>query len=268
LIKELAAHVHIDIYIHTWTVVQSNMSWRALKQDNTPVTQETIVTYFDDLAPLIKHIIIEDDSNIVLNGNLEGRVGSSRAPLLGWKRYWYGQYHMMQYIAANMKDDDAILNMRFDVLENSCSLLPEHIVNFVTALDPPFTKNVFMKHEEFAGCDNVYAGSVNTMLALITHFHENLDSILELEHRIQYQEYLVMRENDAIFDSSSFIRHLSPGVGVTFSGLPISYYCSVEPFGDRAEAIRARSWLDDIHALVLMIKEGLGGICSCGRMLI
>jgi len=216
LLKDIAESISpmpLDIYIHTWNIIQSTVSWRPLEQDDAAVTIDMIHTYFDDMASHIKHIIIDDDRNIVLKGNLEGCVGRSRAPLLGWKRYWYGQYHMMRYISTHADMADTIVNMRFDVLENSCSFTNEQVVNFVTTLKPPFTKNVFLKDAEFTGCDNAYAGSTATMLRLVTHFHDKLDLILKLEHRIQYQEFLVMKENTAIFEKpNQILRKLIPGL--------------------------------------------------------
>ena len=49
---------NIKIYIHTWNIFSNNISWREIESNNTPVTEEIIYNYFNDLKHLIKHIII------------------------------------------------------------------------------------------------------------------------------------------------------------------------------------------------------------------
>ena len=81
----------IKIYIHTWNIFSNNLSWRPIQINNTIVTEEIIYNYFGELKHLIKHIIIDNDSNIKLIGNLHGRINGSM-PIHGWKNYWYGKY--------------------------------------------------------------------------------------------------------------------------------------------------------------------------------
>ena len=80
---QLARKYPIEIYIHTWDVQASKLSWRQVEQNNKPVTEESIRAYFRDLSPLIKHIIIDDDSQVELIGKTEGGVCLSCAPLEG-----------------------------------------------------------------------------------------------------------------------------------------------------------------------------------------
>ena len=97
LIKELSRKFDIQIYIHTWNIVQNNLSWRKLKTIPTRVSNDTIYNYFRDLKPLIKKIIIDDDKKIKLIGNTKGNVCRSGCPRIGWKNMWYGIYTIMKY---------------------------------------------------------------------------------------------------------------------------------------------------------------------------
>ena len=64
LIKQLYATYKISIYIHTWNIQQSNVSWRPIGENKNTVSEELIYTYFKELKDCIKHIIIDDDSKI------------------------------------------------------------------------------------------------------------------------------------------------------------------------------------------------------------
>ena len=64
LVKKISEKYNLSIYIHTWNIQQSNISWREVKQINNIITKKIINDYFKDLSLLIKHIIIDDDTNI------------------------------------------------------------------------------------------------------------------------------------------------------------------------------------------------------------
>ena len=61
LIKKISLNYKIFIFIHTWNIQQSSISWRKVDQINNIITPDTINNYFKDLVPLIKNIIIDDD---------------------------------------------------------------------------------------------------------------------------------------------------------------------------------------------------------------
>ena len=75
LLVRLSKFFDLQIYIHTWSVQSSNVSWRWVEQNNQLVTEDRIHGYFRELSPCIKHIIIEDERNVELIGSLEGVVG-------------------------------------------------------------------------------------------------------------------------------------------------------------------------------------------------
>jgi hypothetical protein len=202
----------LKIYIHTWNIFSSNLSWRPVKQDNTIVTSHIIFDYFNELSHLIKMIIIDDDNEIKLKGKIDGVVCNTRMPLKGWKNYWYGKYKIMYnmyrvYNICNMcnikpnivEKNEMIINMRFDILNNSNSFNQYLILNFIRYnYKKNFKKNKFLYDKEFMGCDNIYLGNIYTMFKLSRIFFYNLDIIMKNNMGLKNQEFLVMRINDKI----------------------------------------------------------------------
>jgi hypothetical protein len=192
---------NIKIYIHTWSVFANNISWRYIEENNCLVTKELIYSYFNDLGHLIEDIIIDDDTNIELIGNLNGNIGSSNMPLIGWKNYWYGKYKIVKHIYDKDTNlHDLVVNFRFDILENSNPLLFSDIVNFIqnNKETSHIKKNTFLNDYEFNGLDNIYIGNIYTMYKLTHLFHYHLEDILAQEN-IYHQEYLVFKVNKIIF---------------------------------------------------------------------
>ena len=210
-VKNVASQTQLDIYISTWSVYANNLSWRQVKEDSRQVTKDDIYAYFRDLKDNIKHIIIEDDTNIELVGRCEGCLGGGKMPILGWKNMWYGNYTIIDYINNTRSSDEIVINTRIDILKNSNASIytPERLNDFIGACIDHFcnkrnmvNKNVFMFGHEWAGIDNIITGSVGTMYKLIHHFHFHLDTI-EREHEdgkfLCPHELLVFRENDKLF---------------------------------------------------------------------
>ena len=192
LILELTQTYPIKIYIHTWNVQSSNISWRHIEQNNEPVTKDRILTYFRDLKPVIKHIIIDDDRNVQLIGKTEGNVAGSDAPLIGWKYYWHGQYKIAEYLYDKYDPETKpVVSMRFDVLTNSVAFDSNRILGFIARhKDDNFNMNSFITEGEYIGCDNLYVGSVKTNYLLTKQFEQNMDKICEANRHIRNQELL------------------------------------------------------------------------------
>jgi hypothetical protein len=215
LIKYLSNNYNIEIYIHTWNIVQNSISWREIKEKKIPVTNEMIYDYFKDLKYLIKHIIIDNDTNLKLFGNTKGHV--YKAPCLGWKNMWYGKFRIIQHLFQNyhlfkLKSpiDQLVVNLRFDIFSNSQLFQVINIFKFINNIayytslyNKLLKKNIFIKNvPNCYGIDNIYIGNINTMYKLIGHFHFNLDKIM-LRHKnnrkIKVQEALVFLENKRLF---------------------------------------------------------------------
>jgi len=221
-IKYLSLNNDLEIYIHTWDIFQSKISWRNLEEKNTKVTVEIINNYFKDLTPLIKKIIIENDKHIVLHGYREGFIVN--APLIGWKNMWYGQYKLIEYIKQNVplvkqnvnkQDDQLLINMRFDLFDNSIVFdfmtvlkFINNVIYYKNLTNLTLTKNIFIKnHPRCFGIDNFYIGNINTMNTLISHFHYNLDHIINIyffNKKIKCHEVLVFLENKRLFSTKQF----------------------------------------------------------------
>jgi hypothetical protein len=199
-----------------------------------------IYSYFGDLARLIRFIMVDDDSQIKLTGRTSGHIlPEGIDPIIGWKRYWYGQYQIIDHLKDLVQDQaELVINCRFDVLENSNSFKTRDILAFVRSnINKTLRRNVFFtdtmltdiqkwEHRKasaeaavigtttihranvsvfahdtlfFYGIDNLYLGNIQTLYALINHFHTNLDDIIERNLNAVTQEFLVPLENGNLF---------------------------------------------------------------------
>jgi hypothetical protein len=202
LIKELSKipNSNLKIYIHTWSIINSSLSWRKVDANEIKVTEEMIKDYFMQLKSLIKNIIIEDDKQIKLIGNTEGKIGKGPCPLLAWKNMWHGKHKGLESI--NEDPDEILVNLRFDLFCNSNNARPELItkfINFNINKKEILTKNYFINEKESFGIDNIYIGNLKTMKELTNHFYLNLDEILIKYPDIVHQEFLVFKENNLLF---------------------------------------------------------------------
>jgi hypothetical protein len=156
---------------------------------------------------LIKKIIIDDDKKINLIGRTRGALCNTKAPLIGWKNYWYGKYNIINYLNDLFENkNEVLINCRFDVLSNSYSYSHDKIIEFIeTNKNNIFKKNIFISknNEPFCGMDNIYLGNIETQYKLISYFHYNLDLIIRNHHRnrIKNQEFLVFFVNNNLFQN-------------------------------------------------------------------
>lgn len=208
----------LKIYIHTWNIFSSNISWREVNVDNTIVITEKVFDYFNEFRNIIKMIIIDDDKKIKLVGKTDGFVCDTLMPVKGWKNYWYGKYKLIynMYNVYNLcnilnvyniynpikniiRKNEVIVNMRFDILNNSNSFNHDIIINFIKSNSKRmFLRNHFLYDNEFTGCDNIYVGNIDTMFKLNRIFFYNLDLIEKNNIGLKNQEFLVMRINDKL----------------------------------------------------------------------
>lgn len=203
LMKKICSiHENVQIFIHTWSIVQSNLSWRKLAKIDIMVTEQMIKNYFKDLSFFIKNITIDDDTTIKLVGKKDGVVSLSSCPLVGWKNMWYGKKSLIDTIITKVGMNDVIVNLRFDIFTNSNSLHESFILRFISMnKNKQFTKNIFPYSSPREGIDNIYIGNLNTMFNIVYHFHYNMDYILS-KHNVYNQEFLVFLENNEIIRST------------------------------------------------------------------
>lgn len=196
-INKLSKTQELKIYIHTWNVMQTNVSWRRLDNINIIITEEMIKKYFKNLQHLIVKIIIDNEKLNKLDGNIKGNISKSKMPKIGWKNMWYGKKRIIDEIREL---NEIIVNMRFDIFSNSNSFCMKRLVSFINlnSANKSLKKNVFLFNYEKLGIDNIYIGNFNTMFNLIYHFHYNLDYIISTNYPVYNQELLVFRENEKL----------------------------------------------------------------------
>jgi hypothetical protein len=199
LLKELSIKYPIEIYIHTWNKKQNNISWRHVENDDTVVNTSLLKSYFRDVFEYVNEIIIEDDSDIELNGNLSGTMASTRTNILGWKRYIYGQYTVLQSVYEQSNEDDFVLNTRFDLFTNSYVFPYDEILCFIEKNYTTGHKtNTFMREGFYCGVDNIIIGSAKTNYMLMKHIHTNLDNIILENKTIKNPEFFIPITNNSI----------------------------------------------------------------------
>jgi hypothetical protein len=202
-ITQLMETYDIRIYIHTWNILQSNISWREIEKDNTKITPVMIRNYFKNCP--IQSIKIENDQEIKLIGKIEGTVTErSPMPMVGWKNMWYGMYTNISNIKKDINNRNIpIVNLRFDLFDTF-----KHKVNYISLdmavqfinnhYDKNYIKNKFIYEGVKTGIDNIFIGNINTMYKLISHFHHHLDDISLKYPSIVSQEFIVFLENNKI----------------------------------------------------------------------
>ena len=198
---------NLYIYIHTWNIYQSPISWRVMSGNENQVNENIIQNYFKDLTEYIKHIIIDDDTQIKIHGNTKGFVSGTKCPLLGWKRYLYGSYKITQYV-YNLYPDSVILNMRFDICSNLfCKMNTDDISKLVTNYNNDNEYVQFMYTNPNIGIDNCYISKSRYMYILLKHIYFNLDIIIEKYTNIIHQEYLFFYENIFLLKTSRYFNY-------------------------------------------------------------
>lgn len=117
--------------------------------------------------------------------------------LKGWKNYIYGKYKIIDYIYNKYENkNEMVINCRFDVLGNSCSISNKEIITFIQQnTTSNFDKNIFFKNREVLGVDNFYIGNINTIYKLTKYFNFYLDKILKENIKKCFPEILWYRVN-------------------------------------------------------------------------
>jgi len=196
-IRELASYFDVELYVHTWNVKQNSVSWRSIEDDATPVTEDMIRSYFAGFT--VKKIFVESDDDAELHGNLDGKLARTKTYAIGWKRYVYGQWKVMNHVRECCDENDVIVNTRFDLFSNSFVFPREEILHFVRNKND-ITKNIFLRDGLYCGVDNVILGTVKTMHSLVERVHRHLDSFLERNLSLENPEFVFPIVNDELFD--------------------------------------------------------------------
>lgn len=212
LLKRIIVNIpNIQIYIYTWNEKSNKISWRNNNTSNSinittnnEITEDYILDYFKDIKKNIIKIIVENDNNIELRGDLTGNISASKAPKKGWKNYIYGCYSITNYLYENLDNkDEIVINFRFDILDikinNSLIFNFNPIVNFINthAIENTTKLNIkfpieIIKNEKKMGVDNIYIGSLEKIYNLLSYLNFNLDELLEENKGVIHQEHLLL----------------------------------------------------------------------------
>lgn len=186
---------YIDIYIHTWDVYSSKVSWREIEENLNIVTKELLYNYFNEIRQDIKHIIIDNDSNLPLIGSVDGNVGG--APKRGWKNMWYGQYNMINYMKENITDYDneLIINMRFDLFDSYFSYEESLYIKKLHELYiDNHCRNEDLNINDIRTKMNELSGNIKFANELITDLNSKVDFMNDIKN-VDF-EYLENFQND------------------------------------------------------------------------
>ena len=194
-IQRLSTIHDVDIFLHTWKESEAKSSYRELDYSKAYiVTQQRLKEYFGDLP--IKKIIIDDDSQLELHGNVEGFINKI-CPLIAWKRMWAGQFKQISNLYHNHRYDyGRVVNTRYDLFTHpnkSCCYTPIKNLLKITLEQSKLSLKYPKYYRHLTGVDNYYVGELETLYELIGDFHYQLDDILEKHPIRRYQEELLYK---------------------------------------------------------------------------
>ena len=243
-VKMLSTRYVVQLYIHTWSVYSTKLSWRNVSENTNRVTFTDIMTYFSGLNIDIKSVDIDDDQHIELVGDTNGNIFSTLLPKLAWKRMWYGIHKTLKKIVAQEELDVLVVNTRFDVFNNSFSQNNEDVLIELidNNLGKPMVCNQFLNDSDnLLGVDNYYVGSPNVMYDLANNFHTNLDAINERYGEINFQEVSVFYENVRLFSKGLSDEEIYKNIGnyiLKADAVGDSNVGANESINDRIELLR------------------------------
>jgi hypothetical protein len=199
---ELSKKYNLHIYIHTWSILQSDLSYRQIPVNNLVVTEEMVLAYFRDLNPFIVSLEIDDPSSAVVTG--EGIVCKTACPVKAWKHMWAGVMRVVQKMNETglYPNSTTVINTRFDLFSSPLDpqMNKQRLLEFVDTVFPSYLyTNLFFYNEPHPFNDNFYIGNVSSMTNIVTHFYLNLEDIMTRYPDVIHQEDLVYLENHRLY---------------------------------------------------------------------
>ena len=215
-ISYLSKIYKLHIFIHTWNIKSNNLSWRPIHKDNSTINENIISNYFKNIN--IEKIIIDNENDVELIGNVNGNIKTTLMPIKGWKNMWYGIFKITNYILNNANKyhidvNTYTLNIRFDYFTNPTINQYNfkdlfHLFNF-NSNDIQFMKNITEQVNMF-GIDNIYFGKFYKIYYTTKLFHSNLDNIIKsftyiyAQEKLVYllQKYINIYSDDNLYDNN------------------------------------------------------------------
>lgn len=218
LVHSILEHIpDIGIYIHSWNVVQSSLSWRRMEEDRTEVTTEMIAEYLG-IGENLQRIVVEDDSGVVIPGRTEGTVASTPCPIRGYKLMFYGMMRGSEMVLEDSEPDELVVQTRFDILSGWARMTKERIVDFLEARpdngepirflirpgenerDRRLRLDRWRRHgSEYeqhwtVGVENTFMATASNMNRFLSHMYYKFDEVESKYKRANHQEWLPMFE--------------------------------------------------------------------------
>ena len=207
LVSGMLDRFDAKIYVQTWNVLQSNLSWRKVESIEEEVTEDRIRDYFGTES--VKSIRILDDSKIVHHGNTTGNIGRTPCPVLAWKNMYYGKFVASKSVLEREGPDGVTLQMRFDILSNPFSPPEAELIEFVERDYELLEKRLvgderlrFLRMRCFMGVDNTYMATAGDMHRFISYMYYDMDRILHFHRRTIHQEHIAFHERRSFFEWS------------------------------------------------------------------
>jgi hypothetical protein len=200
LLKRIDTQFGVEIYIHTWSIFSSSLSWRRIDSNANAVTNKIVQTYMRDLAPKIKVLMIDNEQKVVLRGRTQGLISITRMPIKGWKYMLHGMFRLIAFVHNIIPDkNEKILITRFDILNNHCNVTPSYMEDYIRThvkTDAPVLFSDGTANNRQMGCDNVLLGRASALYRLIHMMHTNLDEVLARHPRDVCQEFYFVYEHN------------------------------------------------------------------------
>lgn len=206
LIRLFSEKFEVQIFIHTWNVVQNGISWRNIESVDLEVTEGMIANYFGEFSGLIRDVLIDDDSKIQLHGNIHGKIGNTPCPVIAWKNMYYGKMRLIDRVFEKVGGGETAIQTRFDLMSHRFSPSMEDVSNFIEEHYLPVASGDLEERIRFIGMrpcygvDNLYMASVDNMRKFIRYMYFDMDRILELHRGTFHQEHISFHERKAPFE--------------------------------------------------------------------
>jgi hypothetical protein len=167
----------VDLFLHTWNVSEAKSSYRPLDHDKSfAVNRDILIDYFQGHS--IKQIIVDDDNNLELHGNLQGTVAKSKCPRIAWKRMWAGKFKLASHLYHNHTYDyDLVVSTRYDKFTTPVCYTPVKNLLKMTTRGEGLSLKYPQHYRLLKGVDNYYCGSVQAIYDIACAFHYTLDEI-------------------------------------------------------------------------------------------
>jgi len=203
LVGDIFNRFDVRMYVQTWNILQNSLSWRRLEEVSKRVCKGFVDGY---MRPhLAKKILVMDDSEIVHPGSIEGTIGRTKCPVLGWKNMYRGMLEAAEAVVANEDHDHPTLQMRIDILSNPFSPEKKEILDFIerdyeVAKRDREERIRFLRMRCFLGVDNIYMARSSDMHRFISYMYYNMDRILEIHCGSKNQEHIAFHERRSFFN--------------------------------------------------------------------